>query len=63
MIYEYRCIECKSDLASQWRLDDPNLWGHDDHELSELGFGLTTCGPLKRRWSFGIAWPMSERGH
>lgn len=52
MRYEFKCEGCGQTV----------LLGDNEattHQRGEVLF----CGPLKRVWSFAIAWPQSERGH
>jgi len=62
--FEYKCRDCGTAVVSQHYLDDADngVWGHLDDGDPELR-EHAPCGPLKRVWSFGIAWPMAERGH
>lgn len=62
-MYAYKCTSCNMEIDSRERLAlDKVPHGHREDGTADL-IGFTRCGPLKRIWSVGIVWPMSERGH
>jgi len=71
MRYAFECATCGK--ADEFETRTP-IDGHviisegpidlaADQAFEEAGDDGRCPGPWKRRWSFAVAWPMSDRGH
>jgi len=63
--YEYRCTDCGDTIITDSNEDAGRYHDSKYGGVSDRGqiWPIDRCGPLKRVWSAGFVWPMSERGH